>query len=117
MSVYKNNAVSQQEDHVQITFSHRDKSWRNARKNLNKSEWYLTLKKHMRAYQTLLWQALEQASISEHIIDILKSIYSNNRCQGIVGYCLSREFLYLQETSSRMLHITNPFKTYTDIKP
>jgi hypothetical protein len=33
----------------------------------------------------LLWQALEQASISEHIIDILKSVYSNNRCQVKVG--------------------------------
>jgi hypothetical protein len=33
----------------------------------------------------LLQQALEQASISEHIIDILKSIYSNNRCQVKVG--------------------------------
>jgi hypothetical protein len=54
----------------------------------------------------LLWQALEQASISEHIIDILKSMYSN-RCQVKVGSHLSR-LLYLQGTSSRMLHITNP---------
>jgi hypothetical protein len=40
----------------------------------------------------LLWQALEQASISEHIIDIMKSMYSNNRCQVKVGSRLSREF-------------------------
>jgi hypothetical protein len=40
----------------------------------------------------LLWQAPEQASISEHIIDILKSIYSKNRCQVKVGSRLSREF-------------------------
>jgi hypothetical protein len=39
----------------------------------------------------LLWQALERASISEHIIDILKSVYSNNRCQVKVGSLLSRE--------------------------
>jgi hypothetical protein len=40
----------------------------------------------------LLWQALEQASISEHIIDILKSMYSSNRCQVKVRSRLSREF-------------------------
>jgi hypothetical protein len=54
----------------------------------------------------LLWQALEQASISEHIRDILKSMYSNNRCQVKVGSRLSR-VLYPQGTSSMMLHITN----------
>jgi hypothetical protein len=45
----------------------------------------------------LIWQALEQASISEHIIDILKSLYSNNRCQVKVGSRLSREFYISKE--------------------
>jgi hypothetical protein len=40
----------------------------------------------------LLWQALEQAAISEHIIDILKSMYSNKRCQVKGASHLSREF-------------------------
>ena len=40
----------------------------------------------------LLWQALRQASISQDIIDILKSIYSNNRCQIKIGNRLSQEF-------------------------
>jgi hypothetical protein len=40
----------------------------------------------------LLWQAIEQASISEHIVDILKSMYSNNTCQVKVGSPVSREF-------------------------
>jgi hypothetical protein len=44
--------------------------------------------------RTVIWQALEQASSiqSEHMIDILKSMYSNNRCHVEVCSRLSREY-------------------------
>jgi hypothetical protein len=65
--------------------------------------------------RTLLWQALEQAAISEHIIDILKSMYSNNRCQLKAGSRLSREFY----TSKGLLQgcCVSPtlFKIYSDM--
>jgi hypothetical protein len=40
----------------------------------------------------LLLLSSSSSSISEHVIDILKSMYSNNRCQVKVGSRLSREF-------------------------
>jgi predicted GNAT family N-acyltransferase len=66
-------------------------------------------KAHDNFPRKLLRQALEQAAMSEHITDILKSMYSNNRCQVKVGSHLSREFYTSKGTSSRMLHITNTF--------
>jgi hypothetical protein len=63
----------------------------------------------------LLWQVLEQASISEHIIDILKSIYSNNRCQVKVGSRLSREFYASKGLLQGCCRSPTLFKIYIDI--
>jgi hypothetical protein len=63
----------------------------------------------------LLWQALEQASVSEHIIDILKSMYSNNRCQIKVGSRLSREFYTSKGLLQGCCISPTLFKIYIDM--
>jgi hypothetical protein len=63
----------------------------------------------------LLWQALKQASISEHIIDILKSVYSNNRCQVKVGSRLSREFYTFKGLLQGCCISPTLFKIYIDM--
>jgi hypothetical protein len=63
----------------------------------------------------LLWQALEQASISEHIRDILKSMYSNNRCQVQVGSSLSREFCTSKGLLQGCCISPTLFKIYIDM--